>query len=423
MGGRRRGGRRRTRRGRRRGWPRGRRRRRGDHWGGPRRASGRLPLGGSASPAGLPRGRRRRDAGSSPPGMRLPRRRSGVASRPPHPRIARGRANDASRSDAEGRRRRSERATRRRRRLHERPRPRDVRRACAHVPRQVRRKEPFRRGEEVRAAARRDFERDDGAAAQGPIGRQRRPPHEPRADPPLNPRAGVLIARHPRPADGRQRDPATIMEGDPSPGIVADPRPPGLVVGPVSSRQVRLEAGSDRRRGRNPDRAVRGVVDPASVLLECPAEVAERCRIDPRARRRIIRFVRRGLRRRRAVGRLRVRVTWIRRRVRLTRGLGTAVRGRREQERRGEQSDQTGRGATRTHTSIVLAAASPGTPRPLCRKRSCNGASGRDHRAVSTTSADCRPSEVATSRIVPAAPRSGRTIARQRPPKACLWLA
>jgi hypothetical protein len=110
-----------------------------------------------------------------------------------------------------------------------------------------------------------------------------------RADAPRNPRTCVTTTGDPRPTMSGQHHPAAIMERSPSPRIVRDPDVVGRVaVRPMARRHIRLEFGADLRGRRNPDRAVRRIIDPRAVTFERGCELGERAWI----RVRVLVFVR-----------------------------------------------------------------------------------------------------------------------------------
>ena len=115
-----------------------------------------------------------------------------------------------------------------------------------------------------------------------PIG-TRRPPADvvvARPRPPRDPRARVRAPRDPRPAMTAHIDPAPVVKWRPAPRVVGDPDVAGVLgVRPVARRRVRNEVGSDLGLGRNPDRAVRRVVDPYAVPVEGRLELGERAGI------------------------------------------------------------------------------------------------------------------------------------------------
>ena len=115
-------------------------------------------------------------------------------------------------------------------------------------------------------------------------GRRRRRPADVavagRADAPGDPRAGVTTAGNPRPAMTRQVDPAAVVEWRPAPRVVGDPDVVGrFAVRPVTRRHVRLEVVTHFCARRDPDGAVRRVLDPRAVVLEHGLELGERARI------------------------------------------------------------------------------------------------------------------------------------------------
>ena len=80
---------------------------------------------------------------------------------------------------------------------------------------------------------------------------------------PDDPRASVRTARDPCPAVAAHVDPAPVVERRPTPRVVRDPDVVrGVVVGPVTGGRIGDEIGPDLGFGGDPDRAVRGIVDP-----------------------------------------------------------------------------------------------------------------------------------------------------------------
>jgi hypothetical protein len=124
----------------------------------------------------------------------------------------------------------------------------------------------------------------DGDAAVPVPGRRSGSPADvaiadgPRA--PGHPSARVAAPGDPRPAVAGKGHPATVMERHPAPVVVRDPDPARVVgVGPVASGDVRLEVLTDLGRGRNPNGAVRRVIDPLAVAFEDGPPLRQRARV------------------------------------------------------------------------------------------------------------------------------------------------
>ena len=96
---------------------------------------------------------------------------------------------------------------------------------------------------------------------------------------PDDPRRRVLTPGDPRPTAAVGPDPAAVVERHPAEAlvVVADPDPVVVRVdAPVTVRDVRSEVAADRRRCRDPHRAVRRVFHPGAVRIEGRLELAQR---------------------------------------------------------------------------------------------------------------------------------------------------
>jgi hypothetical protein len=82
---------------------------------------------------------------------------------------------------------------------------------------------------------------------------------------PGHPGRSILVTRHPHPAIPVLEEPAAIVEGSPTPGIVGSPGPSLIRIDPVTIGGIRLKIRTHRRQ---PDIPVTGVVYPLSIRTQ-----------------------------------------------------------------------------------------------------------------------------------------------------------